>query len=165
MQKLSNDFYFQHGEHPEPVSDIDGHDAFPHYGRAGHALVRTLDAQVRQAILSTAKENSKSTCIHIYSSAAATFGTCVGLFFLAMLYRSLSAARRTAELHWAKSVSELKYCALCCHLTTSQSKVDDQELPRFSIQVDIWRGLIEGFNSFVGYFLMLAVSLISFMSC
>jgi len=74
------------------------------------------------------------------SSAAATFGTCVGLFFLAMLYRSLSAARRTAELHWAKS-----------------SKLDDQELPRFSIKVDIWRSLIEGFNSFVGYFLMLAV--------
>jgi hypothetical protein len=74
------------------------------------------------------------------SSVAATFGTCVGLFFLALLYRSLFAARRTAELYWAKSI-----------------KIDDQELPRFSIKVDVCRGLIEGFHSFVGYLLMLAV--------
>jgi hypothetical protein len=77
-----------------------------------------------------------------------------------LLYRSLFAARRTAELYWAKSVSDLKYCVLCCYLTTKQIKIDDQELPRFSIKVDFCRGLIEGFHSFVGYLLMLAVSLI-----
>jgi len=61
-----------------------------------------------------------------------------------MLYRFMHAVRRAAEFNWVKS-----------------NKLDDQDLPRFSIKADVLRGVIEGFHSFVGYLLMLAVMLMN----
>ena len=85
------------------------------------------------------------------STAASTFGACVGLFFLAMFYRFLFAFRTSMELKWAASDNN-KFGDInknCCDTPRTT--------PQFSIRTDLPRGLIEGLQSLVGYFLMLAV--------
>jgi Ctr copper transporter family len=89
-----------------------------------------------------------------HSTVGSTFGACVGLFFLAAFYRFLFAVRATAELKWISTGT--------CQLPGSPSDKGDEGhnyRPPFSIKTDPLRGLIEGLQSFVGYFLMLAVCL------
>jgi hypothetical protein len=81
-------------------------------------------------------------------------GASVGLFFLAVFYRFLFALRAVSDLKWAlsNSVKMKKQTDECCP--------EQNVRPRFSLKVDVLRGLLEGLLSFVGYLLMLAVSLV-----
>jgi len=87
------------------------------------------------------------------SSAASTFGACVGLFFLGGFYRFLFAYRAIVDLEWLKKNGGIDLeCAPDSNI---------KALPSFSPKFDGFRGLFEGFHSFIGYFLMLAVMLMN----
>lgn len=106
------------------------------------------------------------------SSVGSTFGACVGLFFLAGLHRFLFALRATAEVAWgSKAASGLKRIdPTDSEVGSHQSIVNAQQTNPTHVSRnipdidDISRGVFEGFHSFVGYFLMLAVSTVLFGS-
>jgi Ctr copper transporter family protein len=96
------------------------------------------------------------TYTFMISTPAATFGACVGLFFLAIFYRfmiacvGLKSIRNTANESWATSQNLPKLNKL--------APTTYMRYPAFSWKTDLSIGLLEGLASFVGYALMLAVS-------
>ena len=97
---------------------------------------------------------------HIFiSTAASTFGACVGLFFLAVFHRftiaclGLRGSRSTANDAWAtQDLNKLtKY---------SGKQPLPIRYPAFSWRLDLTMGILEGFSSFLGYALMLAVNIL-----
>jgi hypothetical protein len=92
-----------------------------------------------------------------HRTVGSTFGTCVGLFFLAGFYRFLVAFRTTMELKWISDRGSKNEGADgssddCCG--------NQERTTRFSFKTDILRGLLEGLTSFVGYLLMLVVRIL-----
>ncbi|KAI5481454.1 protein of ctr copper transporter family [Pseudohyphozyma bogoriensis] len=100
------------------------------------------------------------------TTAGSTFGACVGLFFLAILSRLLAALRSSAEIGWANALS--LYCTEERLFVPTLTKSDDKALPKpthkprhrsppFISAIDVPRGILFAFQSFVGYLLMLAI--------
>src|ERR1700719_3543769 len=94
--------------------------------------------------------SSMAKLTHSHRTVASTFGTCVGLFFLAGFYRFLFAVRTVAELRWISQDT-------CDSGRLSPSSKQEGPVTRFAFKIDLLRGLLEGFQSFIGYFLMLVV--------
>ncbi|BGP18699.1 hypothetical protein JCM10213_006262 [Rhodosporidiobolus nylandii] len=126
------------------------------------------------------------------TSAGATFGACLGLFFLAILSRLLTAVKACADTAWAVSLHQERLSSLApaskdgavalpadspsllkgesressppafsVPSAASSSLPPRPQLPPFTppfrLAIDLPRSLIFGFQSFVGYMLMLAV--------
>ncbi|GAA6021722.1 hypothetical protein JCM10207_008555 [Rhodosporidiobolus poonsookiae] len=117
------------------------------------------------------------------SSAGATFGACVGLFFLALLSRLATAAKVTTETAWAVSARRERLAAASRSpafagtadlpvlaksestdaLASAPSPTSKHLVPTaplslpFRLSVDLPRALLFGLHSFLGYLLMLAV--------
>ncbi|GBE83730.1 Ctr copper transporter family-domain-containing protein [Sparassis latifolia] len=87
------------------------------------------------------------------SYASTTFAACVGLFFLAAFYRFLAALRASVDLRWQAAAASKKAILAgeeqCCEPSVG--------VLQFSLWTDLPRGLLEGFQSAIAYFLMLAV--------
>jgi hypothetical protein len=89
-----------------------------------------------------------------HSTAGSTLGACVGLFFLAGFYRFLFALRTAADLKWiAQDTGKFG----SSDSVSGKGPEEQRSAPRFSLKTNLQRGLLEGFQSFVGYLLMLVV--------
>ena len=111
------------------------------------------------------------------ATAAATFGACVGLFFLASISRLLAAIRRSADVSWriaalarrqavyaatALDTPSLTKAASAGYVESQSSSVvvTPQRVaaaaPPFVAGYDIPRGVIQMVQAFISYLLMLA---------
>ena len=115
------------------------------------------------------------------TTSAATAGACIGLFFLAILSRFLSAVKACAEVAWSASLHSQYHSSPAAAPPTpgiTQDKsVESPSLssslpilpsspspprtkpftPPFHLAIDLPRSLLFGLQSFVAYLLMLAV--------
>jgi len=108
------------------------------------------------------------------TSAGATAGASIGLFFLAIFARLLSAVRSSAEQSWAETLA-LRRQAIRLDLiedksfgkgSSTPSTINDRpptvadkfkQAPPFLWSIDAPRAALFGVQAFVGYLLMLAV--------
>lgn len=118
------------------------------------------------------------------TTAGSTFGACLGLFFLAILSRFLSAVKTCAEIAWAQSLRNRNRTPLSTPPTppSDDNKAvpsDSPQLssilpslpspsssstrsplpftPPFYLSIDLPRSILFGLQSFVAYLLMLAI--------
>ncbi|KAL8283646.1 hypothetical protein RQP46_005441 [Phenoliferia psychrophenolica] len=111
------------------------------------------------------------------TSAGSTFGACFGLFLLAAFSRLLSAVAHAAQSAWSTRAALIRTAAtLSPQLSNdtfvdpksspssspplasqSQSHAHAHQAPPFILAVDLPRGVLFAFQSFIQYFLMLAV--------
>lgn len=93
------------------------------------------------------------------STVGSTLGSCVFLFFLAILYRftlaflATNVVRNAYKERLAKSPNNLG------KKPEGFPVYEVIRYPAFSFKTDLMSGLLEGFSSFIGYLLMLAVML------
>ncbi|KAI5479646.1 protein of ctr copper transporter family [Pseudohyphozyma bogoriensis] len=99
------------------------------------------------------------------TTVGSTFGACVGVFFLAMASRLLSATRSSAEIAWAHYIAGLNRQTSRDSATSElvkspvevKKKLRLQRAPPFTPSIDIPRAFLFALHSFVGYMLMLIV--------
>ncbi|GAA5959829.1 hypothetical protein JCM3765_000116, partial [Sporobolomyces pararoseus] len=121
------------------------------------------------------------------TTAGSTFGACLGLFFLAILSRFLSAVKTCAEIAWAQSLRSDHRTLSSTPPTppsddTKAAPSDSPQLssilpalpsasappsassrsplpftPPFYLSIDLPRSILFGLQSFVAYLLMLAI--------
>lgn len=103
------------------------------------------------------------------TSAGATFGACLGLFFLAAFSRLLAVVSSAAESAWAQRAALVRSAATLSR-SSSIDTLDGKDqaarpavdagahrAPPFLLAVDFPRGVLFMFQGFVSYLLMLAV--------